>query len=141
MPPTMTTTTALTLAKPSTFNPMRLGLPAIPLQPPTFPRSYTPVTYPAQYTFPQTARQLTADEFLVTIRPLASSMAKQDLPLCVAFKQTCPPCRFCKCDNHCTNQCPIPHFACWLRKECMVPQKHQHYLSASCTFKERMMIQ
>ena len=137
----MTMTTASTPAEPSTFDPMRLGLPAIPLQPPVFPQPYAPVTYPAQYTFPQTARQLTADEFLATIRPPASSTKKQDLPLYAAFKQTCPPCRFCKRETHCTNRCPTPHYACWLRKECVVPQKHLHYLAASCTFKERMMIQ
>jgi hypothetical protein len=109
---------------------MRLGLPA-----------YTPITYPAQYTFPQMAQQLTADEFLATIRPPTSSTVKQDLPLRTALKQTCPPCHFCKRDNHCTNRCPVLHFACWFKKECLVPQKHLHYLSASYTFKERMMIQ
>ena len=85
MPSTTTMTAASTLAEPSTFDPTRLGSPAIPLWPPAFPQSYAPVTYPAQYTFPQTTCQLTTDEFLTTIRLPTSSTVKQDLPLHATF--------------------------------------------------------
>ena len=62
VPSTMTMTTASTPTEPITFNPSRLGTPAILLRRLTFPRHYAPTSYPAQYTFPKTAKQLTADK-------------------------------------------------------------------------------
>jgi len=82
MPTTTTTTATSTPRGLSPFDPTRLRIPTIPLQPPVFPSSYDPITYPGQYTLPQTARQLTINEFLAMVK---RPMKTQDLPLHTAF--------------------------------------------------------